>query len=264
MSEQVLDKGSIKTVGILFLVAMCIYVVSWLLSLLLCKIMRVPQGDKAVYQHFMLFTNNGFLGFPVAHALFGSQGFFYQIIMNMALLFVIYSFGVLLFQQNNKEKTALASIKDGLKALVSMPVIASVIGLIIFFFQIPMHGGVHEVLSMVGSMMVPLSMIVIGIQLTESSLKQIITNWRLNIMTFLRLVALPALFLLVITPFHLDSLVVCILTISVAFPCATLSVILADEYDGNTRLAAEGVFMTTLFSMITLPIAGILLTLYVL
>jgi predicted permease len=51
-----------------------------------------------------------------------------------------------------------------------------------------------------------------------------------------------------------------VLTLNMLLPCATVPVMFAEEYGGNVKLAAEGTFLTTLFSMVTIPVSGVLLS----
>jgi predicted permease len=122
---------------------------------------------------------------------------------------------------------------------------------------------VTDVLDSVGTMMAPLSMMVIGLQLTESKLGKVMLNRRFIAVALIRLAGLGGICFLALLPFYLNGLLspllVGVLTLNVLLPCATVPVMFAEEYGGNVKTAAEGTFLSTLFSIITIPIASVLL-----
>jgi predicted permease len=130
--------------------------------------------------------------------------------------------------------------------------------------QIHLPQTVTEVLDSIGSMMAPLSMIVIGVQLTESKISDVIRNGRLIAMSMIRLAGLGALCFAALIPLYLNGVIspmlTSIITLNVLFPCAAVPVMFAEEYGGNVKTAAEGTFLSTLFSIVTIPIAGVLLS----
>jgi predicted permease len=121
-----------------------------------------------------------------------------------------------------------------------------------------------DVLDAVGSMMAPLAMMVIGLQLTSSKPRAVMTNHKLIIMCAIRLLVIPGLLFFMLLPFYhyrlITGIEIGIVTLSAMLPCATVSAVLAEEYGRNARLAAEGIFLSTLFSMLTIPVGGIFLS----
>jgi len=135
-----------------------------------------------------------------------------------------------------------------------------IVGFALLIFQVHLPVEITDVLSSIGNVMAPLSMIVIGLQLTESKPKEVISNHRLIIISALRLLILPGIFLGVMLLLRIDPLITCVLTLNAMLPCATVPVVLAEAHGRDSKLAAEGTFLSTLFSMATIPIGGILLT----
>ena len=265
MSQQELSIDSVKTMLIVLGCIFVSYIFSWAFSIFICWLMKVPEDDKGIYKNFLIFTNNAFMGFPVALALFGSEGMFLMVVANLLMPVFMYTLGSAnLNPQKHKSISKFKVFKQQIKEVINAPVIATFAGLTIFLLQIPLPVLLTDVLSSVGAMMAPLCMIIIGIQLTESKPSQVILNKRLIFMCFLRLIFLPAVFFLATNFLPINRLIVCIVTLTILLPCAAVPVALTEEYGRNVKLAAEGTFLSTLLSMLTIPVFGILLTLYVL
>lgn len=265
MGQQQLDNDTLLIMLQIFGIAIAVYSISGLLSMLIVKLMKVDKSDKGIYKNFLTFTNNAFMGFPVAYALFGSQGMFLMVLANVIMPLFLYTLGVSNLKELQKDNSGkLAVLKQRVKEIFTPPVVSVLIGLVIFIFGIPIPSVINDVLDTVGATMAPLCMIVIGIQLTESSPRRVMMNHKLTIMSLLRLIILPALAFLPMFLLKLDPLVICIMTLNVMMPCSAACVALAEEYGRNAKLAAEGTFLSTLFSMGTIPVIGLLLTTFIL
>jgi predicted permease len=268
LSTQKMESGGVGFVLEIIALSFGMFLFSWLCSLPAVALLRVNKEDKGVYHSFIIFPNNGFMGFPVILAVFGATGLFYIVLSNMATVVLQYTLCVAMIKNDaitgSRCKPPKEPLSSRLKSVFDVPLDAALISLAIFLLQLPVHEGLQNVLSSVGSMMAPLSMIIIGIQLAQSSFFDVALNPRLIVVAVLRLVIMPFLIFLVMEPFNIDSLVRCVIILSFAMPCAALPVVFAQEYGANAKLAAEGTFLSTVFSMISLPIACILLTLRVL
>ena len=119
---------------------------------------------------------------------------------------------------------------------------------------------VKESCEMVGNMTAPLSMIVIGGMLTKVNLKESLKDRFLYLISILRLFIIPLGLWGILYLLKVDSSITNIIVICQAMPAATLCPILAKTYDRNYKYASEIVVVTTLFSMISIPIIITLLT----
>ncbi|MDR1496526.1 MAG: AEC family transporter [Clostridiales Family XIII bacterium] len=158
------------------------------------------------------------------------------------------------------------SLKQLLKDFFLPPVIGCLAGVAFFLLRIPVPEAVADVLESVGATMTPLCMIFIGIQLTESSPRRLFANKRLLAVSILRLIVIPALFFVILLPLYLigvpmsiDSLLLSAILINFMTPIGAALPPLAEIYGGSVKLASEGVFLSTLISMFTIPIICIFL-----
>jgi predicted permease len=262
MSSQDLTGAGLHSLLLLLGIGAVQYAIIFALSFPLARMLKPPEEDRGIYRNFFLFPNNGFMGFPVGLAIFGHIGMFYMVIINCLSNVFIFTVGIW------NVKTGRASgIKHGAKEMlkdVINPIIISLFtGLFLLLMQIKLPVVVTDVLDSVGAMMAPLSMIVIGLQLTESKLGKVLLNRRLIAMALIRLIGLGGLCFLALLPLYLNGLlspmIVGAITLNVILPCATVPVMFAEEYGGNVKTAAEGTFLSTLFSIVTIPIASVLL-----
>jgi predicted permease len=173
MSKQELSGETIASALQSFgLMLLALAIVS-LLSVALVRLMKAPAADRGVYRVLLTLTNNGFMGYPLSYAVFGSDGLFLMIIANFSFTFYTYSVGIVLLVAGKDEKL---SWRTAAKAMLSIPSVSCLAGLLIFGLRIQLPELLLEFLDSVGAIMVPLSMIFIGIQLAESKGREILKN----------------------------------------------------------------------------------------
>jgi hypothetical protein len=183
-----------------------------------------------------------------------------MIIANAGFGIFVFSAGVFLLLYESDRNTK--SFKVLVKSIISVPMIAAVSGLAIFLFNVTFPGPAEYMLSTVGGMTTPLSMLLIGIQLPGIKIRQMIKDIPLLLSAVMRVALVPAAIFVVLINFHLTPLVLCIVVFLMAMPSAAIVVILSEEYNLNTRLASQGVLLTTFFSLGTIPVTSMLLTVY--
>ena len=237
-----------ETIQVLAL-SMSFFIVAAMLSLLLVKPFK-SNKDKGVLMVIITSINTGFMGFPIVKAVFSNDVFYLVVIAN--IMMTLYVFSICILQVNYGDEKRL-SIKSIFKPLVNVLTISTVISVIMLFSHIKLPSYPLEIVTTLGDITIPLSMIVVGIQLGGSNFKSIVKNHRLIYASICNVLLVPAITLLIMyfTPFS-DNLKLAIVASSI-FPCAVLPVALAYREGKNATLLAEGVALTTLFSMITIP-----------
>jgi predicted permease len=258
-----LTGANIRAILLMFLIAVLGYLGQWLFAKLFIRIRRIPRTEWGVYINALVFTNSGFMGFAVALAIFGTEGLFLIAMMNATMPLFLYTAGTAFFRKDaaaiNGVIPARESFGAAFRKAFNAPIIGTLIGLAVFFFRVPIPAAVGDVLSMLGGLMTPLSMIVVGLQLTQSRPREMIGNKNLLFVVFFRLILLPVIALLILLPFRLSGTMTAVATLNFLLPCAAILPALAEEAGANAKLAAEATFLTTLFSVITVPVASVLL-----
>jgi len=221
-------------------------IVSYLLVLFI-------KGDKKTIIHFSnLFPNTGYIGLPVLDVLFGSEGVIYGSIFIMIFNVFLWSYGVSLFDGSFKSKKSI----QGLLNLLKNPTIISVVlGVLILIFNIHIPEVLLLSMKSVGNITGPLSMIVVGVILSKSNFKSYFKEWTIYYALALKLILLPMIFYL-ISYYLLDytSILVKSIIILVALPAGTMTSIFAERYDKEKEYASLIVLLSTLFSIITIPL----------
>lgn len=118
---------------------------------------------------------------------------------------------------------------------------------------------INQTLEMVGNTTSPLSMILAGLILANAKFKEMFYNVRVYLVSVVRLVVLPIIVLMALRWTSLSQLSVGVVVLLTAMPVAASASILAQKYDGNTYLGAQCVFVSTLLSIITIPLVVFLL-----
>lgn len=209
--------------------------------------MRREDRQKSILKFSMIFSNCGFVGYPIAQALYGSIGVFYTSIFTIPQNILVWSYGVAMF---SGEK-GLKSVKDSFK---SPPVVAILIGCVIFIFSISIPTPVLNTLKTVGNMTTPVAMFIIGAMLADSKVKEIVSDKKVYIASLMRLIVAPALTAGLLILLKADKQMIEICTILIAMPGAILLGIFAEKYNGDKKAASSSVFMTTVLSLITIPL----------
>ena len=260
MSYQKMSENALTPIIEVISLMLIVLIICSLISIPIVKTMRVNKGDRGIYRLMLICTNSGFIGFPLAQAVFGNEGLFLMILANATFSIFLFTGGVLLLTYDtNREKKSFSEL---LKSLISVPMVASISGLAIFLFNLSFPEILENMLSTVGAMTTPISMLIIGIQLPGIKLKQMIMDKHLLLTTIIRLILIPVALFTVLINFNITPLVLCVIVFAMALPSAALIVVFADEYRLNARLASEGVLLTTSLSLVTIPIAAALLTAY--
>lgn len=207
---------------------------------------------KSVLRYTMVFSNAAFMGFPVVDALFGRTGVFYASIYLIPYRILMWTLGVALFVKGGS--------KDNLKKILLNPsIIATFLGILIFLLPVKVPTVLNNAFDMVGSTTTPLSMIVIGALIADVKLKEVFSGYAIFYLSFIRLIALPALVFVILKLFNMDSTVVNIMTVLTAMPAGTMSAMLSERYGGNSSFASKCVFVTTVLSTATIPLIVMLI-----
>lgn len=226
-----------------------------LLSIFITKILLLPikKENKSILQFGIVFSNCGFMAFPIVESLFGVEGVIYTSIFNMFFTIFIWTYGYVLFN-NKKDDLKLSSI------LKKPAIIAVVVGIIIMIFSIKIPSILTNTFSIVGSMTTPLSMIIIGSILATCNIKSYLKDINIYYGSLIKLIVLPLIIGFILKFFiPLDSLYFTLILL-VAMPSATMTTIFSENFNKDKEYASVFVFITTIFSIITIPIISYIIS----
>lgn len=255
-NETLTDATFSATIQIL-MGTLVFFLVGMALSYGIVKLMRISTADQGVYMIILTTVNTGFMGFPITKAAFGNNALYFMVICNIVLNVYLYSLGIL---QINMGSRKLKSLKETLRPMLNPCLLASVAGIILLFSGIHLPSFLNEFMTTIGDITIPLSMIVVGVQLGGSDIRQMLSNKKLFAIALLSLILWPALTFLAVNWLPLAMISKLILTYAAAFPPAVIIVVIAAQEGKNAQLAAQGVALTTLLSMGSLPVVTLMLS----
>lgn len=227
-------------------------IIAYLILIAASYILLIPiKGDKKTIIHFAnVFTNTGYIGFPVLNAIYGPEGVVYGSIFNMFFVLFVWTYGIMLYK-GNIEKNELR--KEIIKTLLNPSIIAVVIGVTIMMLDFQIPHILYTSINSVGSISGPLSMIIIGVILSRGKIGNSFKDWKLYYGLVIKMAILPLI--LILASLLTDRTIVTNSVIIIAsMPAAAMTSIFAESYNKEKEFASIIVLMTTLLSVITIPI----------
>lgn len=235
-------------------ISLVIYAALLLIAVFLPKIIGVEKENYGVYRVMLIFSNIGFMGFPLLSALYGGESLLYAAMFFFPFNILIYTYGICAMKKENAPKEAFQW-----KNVLNVGVIASVIALIIYFGKLPMPDFIRTTAESMSNITAPLSMMVIGSSFLEFKLKDLFTDVKLIIFSAVKLLLLPIAGTWLIMQLVSDPMICGVCMVMLATPVASMTAMLAQQYDGDYALASKGVALTTILSVVTMPVVSAVL-----
>lgn len=258
--SSVLGDAKIGTVSDLILVAVIatlMHIGLIGIAFLIPKLLRTPKSEQGIYNAMTVFSNLGFMGFPVISAIFGKEVLLYGAIFLFPYNILAYTYGIYMLTKDNKKSNEKSKFQW--KSVFNAGVISSIIAVIIFTFQIKLPSFLVSSINMISNITTPTSMMVIGVSIGQLSLIKLFTNVRLYLFSIIKLVIIPIISYFILKPIIADQVIFGITLIMLCMPVGSMTAMLAKDYGGNDKLAAEGILLTTIMSVITIPLVVLIL-----
>lgn len=226
-------------------------IIGWLIA----KLLFVKKGSTGLYTFMNSFSNVGFMGMPVIGALYGNIGLFYTAIFNLVFNVSTYSLGIWLMNRDSSIPK-----KFDPKSLLHPGIIVSLFSICFYFTGLKCPAVIADTVDTVGSMTSPAAMLLIGCSLAKMDIKSVFSEWRLYPWTILKQLAVPLILWLPFTWVIKNELLLNITYILCGMPVANSAVLFATNLGGDDMLAAKSVFLTTLISLVTVPVMILIVT----
>jgi predicted permease len=244
------EASDISEVFLVFIVAIALYLIILpFVSYLIVKILRISLNEQGLYMFMSIFSNIGFIGFPIMSELYGEKGVFYTGIFNLVFNLAAFTTGIIIINYGSKEAS-----KFKFEKLKTPGLILSSLAILIYFLKVSFPPIVSEAVTSVGKITTPCAMLLIGSTLSKMDIKAIFNNIKVYIFSITRQMILPILLWLFLKMFIANKFVLEVTLILLTMPVGNTAVLFAAEYDGDNELAAKTVFITTLISIITIPL----------
>lgn len=222
-------------------------------ALLLGKVLynRFPYEEKSILQYGTLVSNSGFAGLPVVSGAYGDEGLFLGSLFIIPTRILMWSAGISLFTK--------ADAKQAVKKVMLNPgIIAVEVGLIRMILQIPLPHFVDSAVDNLGACTSPLAMALVGAILADVPLKTVFDPKSFYLVA-VRQFLLPGICLVALRLLGMDPLTIGVSVVITGMPIGSTTAILAQKYGADAKFASKCVFISTLTSLVTVPILTLFL-----
>ena len=202
------------------------------------------------------YSNSGNLIVPLVTFILGKEWVLYGCVFMSVQLVFLWTHGKNTISREGKW--------DWKKIVFNVNMISVFAGVVLFFTKIRLPEIVDQALSSVGSMIGPASMIVTGMLIAEMNLRNIFENVKVYFISFLRLVVIPVISLAILkisglVNIHPDGKkLLLIVFLAVITPSASTITQMCQVYGNDSKYASAINVMTTLLSIITMPLMVLL------
>ena len=230
--------------------AVIMYVALIVIAKVITMFMRTSM-EKNLYQMMMIFNNIAFMGFPIVAAAYGPDALLYSALFTLPFCMLIYTYGIVLITANGEKQEKLK-----LRSIFNIGVIAVIFALAMLFIKPDMPEFVITATKGVSNLTGPLSMMVIGISLAGMKLKDVFCDKTLWLFSFVKLLVIPIIGTLIVIQLLDNDLLCHVCMVMLGTPAASMVVMLAQTYDADSELMSRGVALTTILSVITIPMVS--------
>lgn len=249
----VLDgENALSQLQVLLLTAIAFvsYVLLILLAKLLPRVLRENGRDAGVWRFMLVFSNVGFFGFPVVRAIFvhDSSSVFYAAIFNLVFQFLAYTYGARQISGDPQEG------KLRPKLLLKPIILASLLSYAIYFTGWRAPAFVTDTVGFLAKVTSPVCMLIIGITLASVPIRRVFFRWKLYPTLLVKQVGIPVAVYFALSGFVKNETILGISVVMMAMPVAALTALFCAKYERDGELAASGVFVSTLLSIVTIPL----------
>ncbi len=244
-SQGSIEIGEMGLAALLPALAMGISIV---LSFLFFR--KETDERRTVLRFSTIFNNVGFMGIPLVQGIVGERGVVYASFTVLVFNVISWTFGFKMMNSNAKLTAKTVLLNPGM--------IGMAIGLPLYFLNVSVPVIIKEPIEMLSAVNTPLAMIVIGSFVAKVDMKSFVSDLSVYKMSALRLIAAPALFLGVLMLIKPESDLFVTSIILAATPVAANTVLFAVQFKKDSHLASKTVAVSTILSVITIPLFTIL------
>lgn len=230
-----------------------------LISWLLLRPLRVSRGRRGMWMTCTTFCNNGFMGFPVAYALFGDDGLALAVMLSVSFNVLVFSLGAGMVILDQREGSRASKLSWG-KAVFSGVNLATLLGLLFYCCQLPVPTAIMTPIQHLSNVTTPVSMFVTGMNLAKDRLTDVVRDRDAVTASLTRLLLLPVLTWALLRGLPIaNPLVVGVVLLIMSMPSPAVAVVMGEQYDGCVELGGRTVFLSSLLCIVTIPLISMFL-----
>lgn len=240
-----LRNTAFAVLGISFLSYASAFPLAWLLV----KAIKAKGAERGAHAFGAIFSNCAFMGFPVIEAILGKDAIFAASVANIPFQLLAFSVGPYMLA-----KSAGGSVRLGLSSFITPAALASIVGFALFAGNVALPQPVCSALGLLGDTTTPLSMVLIGSIVSRMDFRAVIGKPRIYATSIFRLALFPLGLYALLYSLGFRGLLLSLPIVLAAMPVAANSAILAEAYGGDAETASSLVLVSTLLSLLTIPV----------
>jgi predicted permease len=225
------------------------YALAFILAWPLVRAIGAKAGERGAHAFGAIFSNCAFMGFPVVEAILGKDALFAASVANIPFQLLAFSVGPYILA-----RTAGSSARLGVSSFVTPAAVASFVGLGLFVGSVTLPSPIGKALTLLGDTTTPMSMILIGSIVSRMDFRAAVGSAKLYATSLYRLILFPLALFALLFSLGLRGLLLSLPVVLAAMPVAANSAILAEAYGGDAETASSLVLVSTLLSLLTIPI----------
>ncbi len=243
-SSQAVSGGELAFLGLVTCGILLLFILTTFLSVRVQTLLGVPEPSRVTTASLLTYPNCTFLGLPLCRALFGETAVLYNVMFMLAFNLLFFTWQISAFTGKR--------FRPG--SLLTLPTLATfvLVGMLALGLHFP--APVQTVFSSIGAMITPLSLIIIGVMMSEARLAELVRERRAFLVTLLRNLVIPLIAMLPLALLDLSPSDKLCLLVFMACPCATLTSIYAIQTGKEPEYAARSTLLSTLLFAVTLPV----------
>ena len=238
---------SAKEFGWIMLLLWVTYILSYLIGAIVVRVLPVGKEKAPQLELLMSTVNTLFVTLPVVETVYGAKGAFIVALGCIPFNVILFTYGV-------------ARLRGGteggfrLKDILSTPLLATIAATLLFLLRVPVPGAVRSILSAISAATVPLSMLLVGSSLGSVQLGKALRDKNMLLLIAERFLLAPVITFFVMRLFGADEMLRNIMVITAATPSAIIVTALSLQTGRSGEYSSEGILLTTLLSLATIPV----------
>lgn len=245
-----LDLASVHGLIYAFIASFVIHFILIAVSAVFFRGIKDEETQK-IDRFSSIYSNCGFMAIPLLQAAFGNRGVFYGSAYLAVFNILSWSHGIHLYAG----KSGSMSVK---KIFLNPGIIGTLIALVLYFLQIKLPSVVMSVVNYTADLNTPLAMLLLGSFLARTNIVSAFKNPQIYAVSLLRLILAPIIAIVLFALFKTDHSIALAILISASCPTATLTALFAEKFDMNAAYGSQISAITTLYSIITIPLMAAL------
>ncbi len=235
--------------------AVGVYIFLILFSFLVVFVLRPGEENKGTYRVMTVFSNIGFMGFPLISAVYGRQALLFASFFSIPCNLLYYTWCIKALGGKVEGEGRFAWLKKSF----NIGVISSLLAVVLYLTGIRVPSFIESTVKYLADLTAPLAMMVIGASVVNMNIKSLFSDVRLLVFSAIKLIIIPLFALPLIRLMGVNDMLLGVCLVMLSTPVGSMTAMLSQQYGCDYELASKGVALTTVLSVATMPLVSMIL-----